>query len=119
MQKSPKKKADQDESNEGREEWEKSQRSSGLIEKNDDLWLDNQRHLYKVMKDKFTGRVHQDFTKKARNLNDGSRKTYADNVGVYAQKIKYTIQPRTDDQQAHNSFEHKNLANKVKKTRTE
>lgn len=36
------------------------------------------------MKDKFIGKVHKDFVKRARNLNDGTNRTYGDNVGLYS-----------------------------------
>ena len=108
----------EEESNEDREEWEKSQRSSGLIEKHDELSMDIQRQLYRLMKDKFIGKVHQEFTKKAHKLNDGTKKTYADNVGLYSQKIRYMIQPRPEDQAARASFDPR-LASKVNKTRIE
>ena len=77
-----------------KEEWERSQRSSGLVEAQDEVELDIQRHLFHVLKGKYIGKVHKDFVKNAKDLEDCTNKTHADNVGLYNYKTRYTIQLR-------------------------
>lgn len=49
------------------------------------------------MKEKLTGKVHRTFMKQARELNDGSTRTHADNVGLYNCRTRYAIKYREDD----------------------
>lgn len=100
-----------------REDWERSQRSSGLVEATDEVELDIQRHLFQVLKGKYIGTVHKDFVKNAKNLEEGTNKTHADNVGLYSYNTRYAIQSRQEDQAAHAGHETQTLARRIHKSR--